>query len=327
MSLHEERHKTKITMKKMLIFAVAIATSILVLFSCEKETMELQQNATESPIDTTQKEDILLSKSVSTSGGKTIYELRPAWLGLFQHYCQRNAGPVSSSYPNAEGIMTSTDAQKACGPTSVMMAAACLSKNCVPARTYPVNGTKLQSIYNTVKSYVGSGSITLASLVWYVNNYESHLTASSIATTSRSATNQFIKDALQADKFVIVSVNGYLNDINVVNNPNLYVNSSSNPDLVSQGNVTSSSSGNARNYISDANESSTGPAGHIIVVLRLVIDNNTGSGVVEYIDPLAKPRPNGQSNKRYVSFTRLLNSMKLNGVNDSVYDAISIAMK
>jgi hypothetical protein len=103
--------------------------------------------------------------------------------------------------------------------------------------------------------------------------------------------------------------------------PNLYNNDPSNYDLNATG---ESSTGSYNwNYISTLDEDGSNIGGHIIIVrLRVNLD---GTGVVEYVDPLA-PNHN-PSNRKFVSYTRLLNSMAMNGLANTSYDAISIGLK
>lgn len=287
-------------MKKIMSMIVFLST---ILFSCKKESeTKFSQNGPVSGSNSVMK--------VSTSGTQTIYEVDPVILGNFQHYCQLNApSPVVGNV--------------ACGPTSYMMAAYCIAKWADPNTAYTCSGNKLKNITTTLNS----SSATLTQLKNYANSYDNSFlvaTYNDNEKSSRSLTNQFIKDALTANKFVIVGVTAYAYAPSVVNNANLY-GTNNNPDLNPDNDITT---GSNRNYISNFDEGGSGSTkigGHIIVLLRLVT-NPDGTGIVEYIDPLAQTKPAGVSNKRYVSFTRLLNSMKYNGVYLD-YDAVSIAKK
>jgi hypothetical protein len=136
----------------------------------------------------------------------------------------------------------------------------------------------------------------------------------------RAAIKTFMQNALINNKFVIVGINMYGNDIKVVNNVNLYSSTAGiNLDLNYSGETTK---GTNTNYISTADESSS-VGGHIIVIVKITV-NLDDTGVVEYVDPLAKPH--SPSNRRYVSYTRLLDAMAMNGSNTQ-YDAVSIGLK
>ncbi len=286
-----------------------------IFFACKKEETKISQNEPVSVSNSVMK--------VSTSGTQTIYEVDPVILGNFQHYCQLNAAP---SY------LTNTDAGKACGPTSYMMAAACIAKWTDPSTAYTCSGSKLSNIV----SVTGTPTI-LTGLESYAVNYDnSFIAKASLYTSNRSSMNQFIKDQLTANKFVIVAVNMY-GSSSRVNNSNLYLNSSSNPDLdptsetsytyiTTKYGVYQKATAANPNACRGMNLTTTsGVYGHIIVIVRLVT-NADGTGTVEYIDPIANTKPSGTSNKRYVSFTRLLNSMSVNGCSNN-YDALAIGKK
>lgn len=302
-------------MKHLVIMIVCLSS---LFFGCKKENeMKISQTGPVSGSND-------VAARTSTSGTQTIYEVDPVILGNFKHYCQKYAGPVSLPYyPSslATGNLTSTQAGSACGPTSYMMAAYCIAKWADPNTAYTCDGVKLASIYPIVKNYVNQGAITLPSLKSYADNYDnSFIITSSKYGTNRSTINQFIKDELTANRFVITGVNAYTYDYNAVNNSNLY-GTSNNSDLNASGNTTT---GTNKNYIS-VNDESTTVGGHIILLLRLAT-NPDGTGIVEYIDPLAQTKPTGVSNKKYVSFSRLLTSIQMNG-NNTYYDAISIGKK
>lgn len=312
-----------ITMKKK--FLKFVITGSIVLFfttlfiSCDNDMTD--------PI-IHKEESSSLSNKITPLGSNTIYEVDPTILTHFQHYCQRNAGPRDNTYyPLAENIMSATTSGKACGPTSYMMSAYCLAKYKDPNTLYQCNGTKLSSLYNII---AGTSSITINDLTAYANNYDnSFLVGSNCnvypgnSSDPRTAVKTFMQNALTYNKFVIVGVNMYGTIFNTVNNVNLYSSTNGiNPDLNSSGEITS---GTNRNYISTADESSS-VGGHIIVIIKITVNSLDGTGIVEYIDPLAKPTANNASNRRYVSYTRLLDAMKMNGANTQ-YDAVSIGLK
>jgi hypothetical protein len=207
------------------------------------------------------------------------------------------------------------------------MSAYCLAKYKEPNTLYQCNGTKLSSLYNIIAS---SGIVTVNHLSSYANNYDNSFlignncnVAPNNSSDPRAAIKTFMQNSLTYNKFVIVGVNMYGTVFNTVNNVNLYSSTNGiNPDLNSSGEIIN---GTNRNYISTADENSS-VGGHIIVIIKITVSSLDGTGVVEYIDPLAKTRPTGLSNRRYVSYTRLLDAMKMNGANTQ-YDAVSIGLK
>ena len=145
-----------------------------------------------------------------------------------------------------------------------------------------------------------------------------------------------MQNALANDKFVIVGVNMY-GSWSRVNNSNLYLNSSSNPDLsptaeTSSTYITTNKYGLYQKSTSTTScrgvnlVTTSGVYGHIIVIIKITVNNIDGTGIVEYIDPMADSKPYGVSNRRYMSYTRLLESMKINGCYNA-YDAISVGLR
>lgn len=299
-------------MKAFMIMIVCLST---LFFSCKKENeMKISQK---EPVSGSTN----VAMKISTSGTQTIYEVDPVILANFQHYCQLTAATSTPAY------LSSIDASKACGPTSYMMAAACIAKWSDPNTAYTCSGSKLSNIV----SITGTPTI-LTGLESYAVNYDnSFIAKASLYTSNRSSMNQFIKDQLTANKFVIVAINMYGSNSRV-NNSNLYLNSSSNPDLDPTSETTSTyittkygSYQKTNNCRGTSLITTSGVYGHIILLVRLVT-NPDGTGTVEYIDPIANTKPSGTSNKRYVSFTRLLNSMSVNGCSNN-YDALAIGKK
>lgn len=291
-------------MKHFFLFLIIVSILLLSsLSSCEKDENIIDGSVSGSEMMKT-----------STSGTQTIYEVDPVILGNFQHYCQLNAPyPVNGS--------------SACGPTSYMMSAYCIAKWINSNTSYTCSGSKLSNIVS-----VTGTPTTLTQLESYAINYDSSfIKKESLYTSNRSTMNQFIKDQLTNNRFVIVAVNMY-GSSSRVNNSNLYLNSSSNPDLEATSESTSTyittkygiyqKTNNCRGTILTT---SSGVYGHIIVLIRLVT-NSDGTGTVEYIDPIASTKPSGVSNRKYVSFTRLLNSMSINGCSNN-YDALAIGKK
>lgn len=276
---------------------------LLVPFSCQEDILQ-------------QEEDELQLKSASSS--KTVYGIDSDVLEYFQHYCQRNAGPALYNYPDATGNIEKTQSMAACGPTSYMMASYCIANYINQERICNVSGSKLARIIK--KTGV---STYLTDLEIYANNYDgSFLEAiyNKREKKSRSSTKNFIQNALDENKFVIVAINANTQSYDVVNSSNLYYNSSKNPDLNDSGSKSS-------NYISIKEEGGS-IHGHIIIITKVTIDNDIGTGIVEYIDPLSKTKSSSsyKSNRRYVSYTRLLNSMSVNG-GSAYYDALSVGEK
>lgn len=294
-----------------------IAVSLLMMFASCKQANELEPSVSK----TTSKD-----KSMFTSGSQTIYRVSPDILYYFKHYCQTDAAITDNSGPATLDIIK---ARNACGATSYMMAAYALAKYGDPNTAYSCSKSKLASIVS-----ITLAPTSLGALQSYGNTYDkSFLTVSANATQSsdRSLTYHFIKDALAANKFVIAFVNMYGSSARV-NNSNLYVNSSVNPDLDPTSETSSiymttkyGAYQKEPNCRGTSLSTTSGVFGHIILIVGLVT-NPDGSGVVEYIDPIAQTRPNGASNKRYASFTRVLNSMSVNGCSNN-YDVFSVAKK
>lgn len=261
-----------------------------------------------------------------------VYEVDPAIMSNFTHYCQKNSGPVSSQYPDAENILSNYMASGSCGATAYMMAAACIARFLDPYTAYAVNGTKLADITShtgvstTLSKPLGYGKVYDGGFIQVADNFGYYPTASNPVSPKvaedRAGSKLFMQNALANDDFVIVAVNVY-GTYSIVNDSKFY-DSFNNPDLNPTGTVTT---GLNKNYMTDRDESVYAVIGHIIVIVKITVSLTTGEGIVEYIDPLAKPRfdTNGipLSNRRYVSYTRLLNSMASNG-STANYDAISV---
>ena len=261
------------------------------------------------------------SVAPTTRAANSSYKISESILSYFVHYCQRNAGPVKPGYPNAEGLVSLSVSQGLCCPDSYMMAAACLAHyKDGYATSYNTTGSKLVGIINAISGKTYQYLYVMAN---YANNRDaSFLVAAKSGDKpgdetiqySRSKIKTFMENALANNKFVIVNVNAKIYNYNTVNNSSLYLNNSSNPDL-----------GSSPSYISTNNEGST-VGGHVILIIGIET-NHTGDGVVTYIDPLAITRSNGLSNRRYVKYSTLLNSMKISGSDDDAYDAISVGLR
>ncbi len=290
---------------KVNVLIVIMMTVSTVFISCQKN-----QLTNVRPEEIAQNEGSVVAK-ISYPGTYPVYEVDPAIMAYFQHYYQLDAPTIGSN---------------ACGPASYMMAAACIANYRNPiSNTYFATTSKLQSIYSIVKGWANannSGYITLEHLRQYAITYDNSFIVNGYKyTNDREETKTFIKSALANDRFVIVGVNAYIMSPSPVDNSNFFSNTSINGDLNPTGNVTS---GTYRNYISTLDEGGN-VGGHMIIVVKFVQTASDGNGYIEYIDPIAKTRI-GLSNRRFVSFTRLLDAMKMNG-NNSNYDAISIGNK
>lgn len=305
------------------VIAIMMIVSVMMVTSCQQDD-ELVTPVMEEKMDNNN-----LASKVSYSGGYPVYEVDPLVMNHFKHYCQLDA------YRQTPRYLTDAESRTACGPTAYMMAAYTLAKYNDFSTSYECSGKKLgkytlpggtivNGIFPTVKNYVGAGSITLPSLKWYGDSYDySFIKTDKEYTINRENIKNFIKNSLGANKFVIVSVNALCYNATDANNVNLYSNGSSNKDLNVTGNVVT---GSNRNYIVSLNENGSNVGGHIIVIVKFVQRAADGSGYIEYLDPIANTRTGGLSNRRYVSFTRLLDSMAWNGVNDTQYDAISLGL-
>lgn len=269
---------------------------------------------------TTQVEEKVLESTNAFNGQEVnqssfapqTYAVSPSLLAHFRHYCQRNAGPVTSNYPDGEGVVTSGTSQQICCPTSYMMAANCLSS--YSGVGYDFSGNFLRYMVDT---YTNSRYTYLFTMYQHANTVDNNLFfaiksgphPNKTNEPNRAVIKQFMQNALYNDCFVLVSLKASLKNFNVVNNPLLYVKDASNPDLT-----------NYPSYISPNHG-----GGHVIVIIAIEVDNS-GDGIVTYIDPLAKTRANGRSNKRYVRYSTLLNSMKASSSDNASYNAIAIGL-
>lgn len=290
---------------KRLVKLLVLVILFLSPFACQEKALVQEDNLLEEKIEV---------KSASNS--KTVYGIDSDVLEYFQHYCQRNAGPALSNYPNATGNITKDQSMAACGPTSYMMVSYCIANYINQEKICNVSGSKLARIIK--KTGV---STYLTELETYADDYDGDFLDGEYnwdQRESRSATKKFIQNALDENKFIIVAINANTYNYNVVNSSNLYYNSSKNPDLNDSGSKSN-------NYVSIKEEKKGSIAGHIIIITKVTIDNDIGTGIVEYIDPLSKTKSSSsyKSNRRYVSYTRLLNSMSVNGDSPN-YDALSV---
>lgn len=254
------------------------------------------------------------------------YAIDEAILQYFQHYCQRNAGTPTKTYPNAESAMSSDKSQSVCCPTSYMMAASCLAR--YKGLSYGFGGAKVESLTQDHKNLVTASDGTQTSAYKFLFTMADHANSQDgsflrgyksgdsprdqTRQKSREKIKKFMESSLQQNRFVLVNVNCYLTSVSVVNDSRLYQNSLSNPDRT-----------NSPYYITVQDESKKLKLGHVILIISIET-NQTGDGVVAYIDPLAKSK--SPSNRKYVKYSTLLNSMKISGSND-YYDAIAIGLK
>jgi hypothetical protein len=259
------------------------------------------------------------SARITPLGNYTMYEVDPTIMAYFQHFYQ-------------QGPDTGTIGGHACGPASYMMSVRCLAgyKDRPYKVQYVMDAAKQSYIYTEIKKNNGNNPIKTTDLTAFGNNvkYDGNwISCEDKYTSDRDVMKTFIQQALTNNKFVVVAINAYDFDPKYPKNPNLYNNDPSNYDLSATGEVSTGSYN--WNYISTLDESPENSTnkligGHIIVIVRLRV-NLDGTGVVEYVDPLADNH--NPSNRKYVSYTRLLNSMAINGTYNSQYDAMSIALK
>ncbi len=286
-------------MKTIKIMVVSLL--IMLFVSCNKDEMINQQELIHK--NKVSSLGNVSGAKLSTSGLYPVYEVKSEIMMHFQHFCQFNA---------TGGV----DGSAACGPTSYMMAAYCLAKYKDPNTLYRCNATKLTNIVQQT-----GVSTNILKLYNYALNYDnSFLTPSKLSTTNRETMKTFLKDALANDKFIITFITGYVYSPSTVNKKCFYTNTSSiNSDMKPTGNTKI---GTNPNYITGLNENGSTIGGHIIVLVRFVQTAADGSGYVEYIDPLANAY--SPSNRRYVSFSRLLDSMMWNGDGNTTYDALTL---
>jgi len=184
-----------------------------------------------------------------------------------------------------------------------MMAANCISL--YKGLSYGANATKQQQIFNVV-----GANANLYQLWAYGNNYNaSFLRARLLAVTySRETLKSWIENYLAENSFIIVGVNAYVtNASNLVHNNEYYSTSSSvNPDVdgstLPQKYIVSQAIGTSSNGY--------GVGGHVIIITGLNKNNPAGTGMITYIDPISKGH--SPSNRKYVSYTRLLDSIIAN---------------
>jgi hypothetical protein len=256
---------------------------------------------------------------ITPLGNYTMYEVDPTIMAYFQHFYQQGSG-------------TGTIGGHACGPASYMMGAYCLAgyKDRPYPTQYAINAGKQSYIYTEIKKNNGNNPIKTTDLTAFGNNvkYDGNwISCEDKNTSDRADMKTFIQQALTNNKFVVVAINAYDFDPKYPKNANLYNSDPSNYDLSATGEVSTGSYN--WNYISTLDESPENSTnkligGHIIIIVRLRV-NLDGTGVIEYVDPLA-PNHN-PSNRKFVSYTRLLNSMAMNGIYDTQYDAMSIGLK
>jgi hypothetical protein len=282
-----------------------IAACLLVVFSsCNQEETLLQQGSGNDDAKITK--NGTLTEKTTSSGKLTTYEIKPEIMVNFKYYYQLNApSPV--------------DGSKACGPTSYMMATYCLAKykygnNC----TYTCDGEQLKTIVG--KTGVSTDILDLYTYAKKTDN--SFLVADKKSTTDRELIKKFITSSLANDRFIITFITGYVYKPSTATKECFWSNDGSvNADMKMTGNIKT---GAMPNYITGLNENGTTIGGHIIILTKFVQTHLDGSGYIEYIDPVASSH--SPSNRRYVSFTRLLDSMMWNGSGDNMYDALSLGI-
>lgn len=293
------------------LFSLSIVS--IVFSACEKGQTLLD------PVQSTEVESSL--QSIDTRAANSSYAISGDILDHFRHYCQRDTGHSKKGYPNAEGAISDADAGTACCPTSYMMVLACLAqyKRYLP-EVFAVSGARLGRIISGEPEYR-----YLSKMADYCSSKDRNFLSVETKFTEfdRAKIKNFLESSLSRNRFVIVNVNAHTYQIKTVNDSRLFENSSRNPDL-----------GSPPLYISaESEEGSRSVGGHVIVLIAINTDA-TGDGVVTYIDPLANTR-NG-SNRRYVKYSLLLNSMLVSGsvqydkkdkISKNCYDAFSIGLK
>lgn len=312
-------------MKRFLVIAVCL---LMFFSSCEKKEVEgVSTQDEQEQVDSS----VLKNISYPTPQNVVVYEVDPSIMAHFRHYCQKSAGPVTTNYPNAEAILSDYMASRSCGATSYMMAAGCIAKFLDPNTGYAVNGTKLSNIVSqtgvsvSLSKPLAYGKVYDNSFIKVADNFGYYPTSTNLVSPKiaedRTNTKVFMQNALANNQFVIAAVNVY-GTYAIVNDSKFY-SSVNSPDLNPTGTVTT---GSNKNYMTDKPESTYAVVGHIILIVKITVNLSTGEGVVEYIDPLALTRISPLSNRRYVSYTRLLNSMSANG-STANYDAISVGRR
>lgn len=240
----------------------------------------------------------------------TTYDVDPIILGYFQHYWQNST----------TSLLTTAQKNNSCGATSYMMAANCMAayKN----QSYGATAAKQKAIYDKTRVTLDGQLKLYASLytLWLnygqkddVNIVRSRLPA---ATTSRATLAQSIEQYLSENSAVIVAVNACVSDgikpASELVHTDPYYSASSliNPDLDLPSNT-------GQKYITgEAVDSSVGSykvGGHIIIVIG-VIKRSDGTEFAVYVDPISKTRT---SNRKYVSYKRLLDSIMKNSSNSA----------
>lgn len=292
------------------LFSLSIVS--IVFSACEKGQTLLD------PVQSTEVESSL--RSMDTRAANSSYAISGDILAHFRHYCQRKAG-WSNDYSGAEHAISEDHARSACCPTSYMMVSACLAqyKGYLP-EVFAVSGARLGRIISGEPEYR-----YLSKMADYCSSKDRNFLSVETKFTEfdRAKIKTFLENSLSKNRFVIVNVNAHTYLMKTVNDSRLFENTSRNPDL-----------GSSPLYISaEPEEGSRSVGGHVIVLIAINTDA-TGDGVVTYIDPLAKTR-NG-SNRRYVKYSLLLNSMLVSGsvqynkkdkMSKNCYDAFSIGLK
>jgi hypothetical protein len=241
----------------------------------------------------------------------TVYRVKDEILNQFVFYCQLSATSLSTR-------------TQTCAPDAYMMGANSIARF-KGNNNYGANATKLTEIANRMGTTLASGT-SFDQIKKYLNSYDTNfITASNMGgQLSRSSIKTFIENALENDRFVLVPVNAYVMAPSRRNQLNLYSNNSTNPDLQATNSGASYYITSEKGHYQTGGNSLVG--GHWILIIKITIDNASGSGVVEYIDPLADNR-SPSSNRKFMNYTRLLDSNKINGNGQTTYDAIVFGVK
>ncbi len=232
---------------------------MFLVVACHKDIAETSQPQTATVVDSFPPIQAMVTYNIPQ--GIAGYQVSQTIMQHFQHFCQKNAGPVTTAYPNAQGTLSSSAASSACGPTAYMMATACLAKSQDPNTLYQCNATKLANIVRTTGTSISVikaltyGKVQDKSIVSVLDNFGYYPTGSNLISpkisADRTKTKTFMQNELSNDRFLIVPLNIYFAE-KIVNDERFYNNDATNPDLNDYGVVTT---GLNKNYINNRSES------------------------------------------------------------------------
>ena len=304
----------------------ALMVMVGVFSSCDKNE-DLNQVSQEVAIAKVKSsESVSTTRSLNQGQHEVWLETRNA----LHHYCQRNAGSKDANYTNAEGIVSRAVAQTLCLPTSYMMAAHALGV--VYGNDFQLSGRHLK----VIKEQLGGNYKSLNNLHSKISRGDvdgsSFLKSERLSTTNREDMKSFLENALDRNMLILVAVRADVGDYNKIN----IFTKKDNLGLPDQQYNQDTAFG--RDYYFETSPSTSG--GHIILLSEIEIWG-TGNGLVTYLDPLAQSRifPATQiehqifalsgvywNNRRYVLYSKLLNSMLANGA-DGTYNAVAVGLR